>query len=40
MTIAEAIGQPRFKLWLAAIEPPMYTVAIVSITVGSAVAHA
>ncbi len=40
MTIAEAIGQPRFKLWLAAIKPPMYTVAIVPITVGSAVAYA
>ncbi len=40
MTIAEAIGQPRFKLWLAAIKPPMYTVAIVPITVGTAVAYA
>lgn len=40
MTIAEAIAQPRFKLWLAAIKPPMYTVAIVPITVGSAVAYA
>jgi 2-carboxy-1,4-naphthoquinone phytyltransferase len=40
MTIAEAIGQPRFKLWLAAIKPPMYTVAIVPIAVGSAVAYA
>lgn len=40
MTIAEAIAQSRFKLWLAAIKPPMYTVAIVPITVGSAVAYA
>jgi 2-carboxy-1,4-naphthoquinone phytyltransferase len=40
MTIAEAIGQPRFKLWLAAIKPPMYTVAIIPIAVGSAVAYA
>ena len=40
MTIAEAIEQPRFKLWLAAIKPPMYTVAIIPITVGSAVAYA
>jgi 2-carboxy-1,4-naphthoquinone phytyltransferase len=40
MTIAEAIAQPRFKLWLAAIKPPMYTVAIVPISVGSAVAYA
>jgi 2-carboxy-1,4-naphthoquinone phytyltransferase len=40
MTIAEAIAQPRFKLWLAAIKPPMYTVAIIPITVGSAVAYA
>jgi 2-carboxy-1,4-naphthoquinone phytyltransferase len=40
MTIAEAIAQPRVKLWLAAIKPPMYTVAIVPITVGSAVAYA
>ena len=40
MTIAEAIAQPRFKLWLAAIKPPMYTVAIIPIAVGSAVAYA
>ncbi len=40
MTIAEAIAQSRFKLWLAAIKPPMYTVAIVPITVGSAVSYA
>jgi 1,4-dihydroxy-2-naphthoate octaprenyltransferase len=40
MTIAESIEQPRFKLWLAAIKPPMYTVAIIPITVGSAVAYA
>jgi 2-carboxy-1,4-naphthoquinone phytyltransferase len=40
MAIAEAIEQPKFKLWLAAIKPPMYTVAIVPITVGSTVAYA
>ncbi len=40
MTIVDAIEQPRFKLWLAAIKPPMYTVAIIPITVGSAVAYA
>jgi 1,4-dihydroxy-2-naphthoate octaprenyltransferase len=40
MTVAEALGQPRFKLWLAAIKPPMYTVAIIPITVGSAIAYA
>jgi 1,4-dihydroxy-2-naphthoate phytyltransferase len=41
MTTFESIApQPRFKLWLAAIKPPMYTVAIVPITVGSAVAYA
>ncbi len=40
MTISEAISQPRFKLWLAAIKPPMYTVAIIPITVGSTVAYA
>jgi 2-carboxy-1,4-naphthoquinone phytyltransferase len=40
MTTFEPIAQPKFKLWLAAIKPPMYTVAIVPITVGSAVAYA
>jgi 2-carboxy-1,4-naphthoquinone phytyltransferase len=40
MTTVDAIEQPRFKLWLAAIKLPMYTVAIIPITVGSAVAYA
>ncbi len=37
---AESIEQPKLKLWLAAIKPPMYTVAIIPISVGSAVAYA
>jgi 2-carboxy-1,4-naphthoquinone phytyltransferase len=40
MTTFESIVQPKSKLWLAAIKPPMYTVAIIPITVGSAVAYA
>ena len=40
MTIVESIDRPKSKLWLAAIKPPMYTVAIIPITVGSAVAYA
>jgi 2-carboxy-1,4-naphthoquinone phytyltransferase len=40
MTTFESITQSKSKLWLAAIKPPMYTVAIVPITVGSAVAYA
>lgn len=40
MTTFESIVQPKSKLWLAAIKPPMYTVAIVPISVGSAVAYA
>jgi 2-carboxy-1,4-naphthoquinone phytyltransferase len=40
MTIVESIEQPKSKLWLAAIKPPMYTVAIIPITVGSAIAYA
>ena len=40
MTIAKPVKQPKFKLWLAAIKPPMYTVAIIPITVGTAVASA
>ncbi|MFM7365799.1 MAG: 2-carboxy-1,4-naphthoquinone phytyltransferase [Cuspidothrix sp.] len=32
------ISQPQAKLWMAAIKPPMYTVAIMPIWVGSAVA--
>ncbi len=39
MTTFESIAQPKSKLWLAAIKPPMYTVAIIPITVGSAVAY-
>jgi 2-carboxy-1,4-naphthoquinone phytyltransferase len=39
MAVVSAIEQPKFKLWLAAIKPPMYTVAIIPITVGSVVAY-
>lgn len=39
-TFESLVPQPKSKLWLAAIKPPMYTVAIVPITVGSAVAYA
>jgi 2-carboxy-1,4-naphthoquinone phytyltransferase len=39
MAVINTIEQPKFKLWLAAIKPPMYTVAIIPITVGSAVAY-
>jgi 1,4-dihydroxy-2-naphthoate octaprenyltransferase len=34
------IAQDRRKLWLAAIKPPMYSVAVIPITVGTAVAYA
>ena len=34
------IEQPNRKLWLAAIKPPMYTVAVIPIWVGSAIAFA
>jgi 2-carboxy-1,4-naphthoquinone phytyltransferase len=40
MTVANAIDRPKFKLWLAAVKPPMYTVAIIPIAVGTAVAYA
>jgi 2-carboxy-1,4-naphthoquinone phytyltransferase len=40
MTTFESVAQPKSKLWLAAIKPPMYTVAIIPITVGSVVAYA
>jgi 2-carboxy-1,4-naphthoquinone phytyltransferase len=40
MTVAKEIDRPKFKLWLAAIKPPMYTVAIIPIAVGTAVAYA
>lgn len=39
MTVAEVLEKPRFKLWLAAIKPPMYTVAIIPITIGTAAAY-
>lgn len=39
MTTFESIAKPKPKLWLAAIKPPMYTVAIIPITVGSTVAY-
>jgi 2-carboxy-1,4-naphthoquinone phytyltransferase len=39
-TFESLVPQSKSKLWLAAIKPPMYTVAIVPITVGSAVAYA
>lgn len=43
MTTTELLKQPtpsRQKLWLAAIKPPMYTVAVVPIGVGTAIAVA
>ena len=40
MVTIESLERPKSKLWLAAIKPPMYTVAIIPITVGSAVAYA
>ncbi len=36
----QEIKQNKLKLWLAAIKPPMYTVAIIPITVGTATAFA
>lgn len=36
----QSVDIPRKKLWLAAIKPPMYSVAIMPILVGSAVAYA
>jgi 2-carboxy-1,4-naphthoquinone phytyltransferase len=39
MTTFESITLPKSKLWLAAVKPPMYTVAIIPITVGSSVAY-
>lgn len=36
----ELIAQKNRKLWLAAIKPPMYSVAVIPITVGTAVAFA
>jgi len=40
MTTFESIAKPKPKLWLAAIKPPMYTVAIIPIIAGSTVAYA
>jgi 2-carboxy-1,4-naphthoquinone phytyltransferase len=39
MTVVNATKPSKSKLWLAAIKPPMYTVAIIPITVGAAVAY-
>jgi 1,4-dihydroxy-2-naphthoate octaprenyltransferase len=36
--IHSAIQTPTFKLWMAALKPPMYSVAIIPILVGSAIA--
>lgn len=38
MTISP-VELPRQKLWLAALKPPMYSVAVVPITVGTAIAY-
>jgi 2-carboxy-1,4-naphthoquinone phytyltransferase len=35
----EAAVNPKLKLWMAALKPPMYTVAVVPISVGTAVAY-
>lgn len=40
MTIETVTRPPTKKLWLAAIKPPMYSVAVMPIWVGSAVAYA
>ena len=40
MTTTKSITHPNSKLWLAAIKPPMYSVAIIPIWVGTAVAFA
>jgi len=39
-TITNSISYPQKNLWMAAIKPPMYSVAIIPIWVGSAVAFA
>ncbi|MGA7937238.1 MAG: 2-carboxy-1,4-naphthoquinone phytyltransferase [Kovacikia sp.] len=39
-TLEKSIARPNRKLWLAAIKPPMYSVAIMPIWVGSAIAYA
>lgn len=38
MTTTNLVNQPLNKLWLAAIKPPMYSVAVIPIILGSAVA--
>jgi len=40
MTITSKIEKSQTQLWLAAIKPPMYSVAIIPITVGTAIAFA
>ncbi len=40
LTIAPSFNPTQRKLWLAAIKPPMYTVAVIPIVVGTAVAYA
>jgi 1,4-dihydroxy-2-naphthoate octaprenyltransferase len=40
MTTIQSLNPSSFKLWLAAIKPPMYSVAIIPICVGTAVAYA
>ncbi|MGL4376517.1 MAG: 2-carboxy-1,4-naphthoquinone phytyltransferase, partial [Microcoleaceae cyanobacterium] len=34
----QLINPPKSKLWMAAIKPPMYTVAVIPIWVGTAIA--
>lgn len=40
MTTLETLHPSKAKLWLAAIKPPMYSVAIMPIVMGTAIAHA
>jgi 1,4-dihydroxy-2-naphthoate octaprenyltransferase len=39
MTSIFPVERPRQQLWLAALKPPMYSVAIIPITVGTAIAY-
>lgn len=39
MTLISPVERPRQKLWLAALKPPMYSVAVIPITVGTAIAY-
>jgi 1,4-dihydroxy-2-naphthoate octaprenyltransferase len=39
MTSIFSVERPRQQLWLAALKPPMYSVAIIPITVGTAIAY-